>query len=137
MEVWVKIVTQLFMARKNRIDTMFSLDHSMRLPAITYFEKSRLSCSPARRWPRAMSAAAFLAAICIMSLPVSGAHAAMRQQGEAAVCYYDGKSYSEGAKITLQDGTVQTCGSDGKWFRKKPKGGIFQQAPTGGLKTTP
>ena len=35
--------------------------------------------------------------------------------GEQTLCYYDGKAYSPGAKITLQDGTVQTCNKDGTW----------------------
>jgi hypothetical protein len=42
--------------------------------------------------------------------------------GEAGTCWYDGKQYSEGAKITLQDGTVQTCQHDGTWKRIAPQG---------------
>jgi hypothetical protein len=34
---------------------------------------------------------------------------------EAATCYYDGKAYSQGAKITV-DGKTLTCQSDGTWF---------------------
>jgi len=46
------------------------------------------------------------------------------EQGDAAICYYEGKAYSEGAKITLQDGTVQTCKSDGTWGRTKKTGPV-------------
>lgn len=32
-----------------------------------------------------------------------------------ATCLYESKEYSPGAKITLQNGTVQTCQKDGTW----------------------
>jgi Protein of unknown function (DUF1496) len=53
-------------------------------------------------------------------------------QSEAAICYYAGVPYSEGAKITLQDGTVQTCQHDGTWGLTK-KAGPVVTPPTGGL----
>lgn len=43
---------------------------------------------------------------------------------EAGTCWYNGQQYSEGAKITLQDGTVQTCQHDGTWARIGPAKGI-------------
>jgi hypothetical protein len=36
---------------------------------------------------------------------------------EAGVCLHQGMYYSEGAKITLPDGTVLTCQHDGTWKR--------------------
>lgn len=34
--------------------------------------------------------------------------------GEAAVCLYDDKSYSQGATVSM-GGTTKTCSADGTW----------------------
>jgi len=64
-----------------------------------------------------MLVVASLLTVAAMGLPGAvGVHAMDNGGlGEAGVCYYDGKAYSEGAKITLQDGTVQNCQKDGTW----------------------
>lgn len=37
-------------------------------------------------------------------------------EGGAAQCVYEGKTYSEGAKIKTSSGEVQRCTSSGTWF---------------------
>ena len=67
---------------------------------------------------KTMKAAALAGAVVLSSLALgtSEASALPRQpaEGEAAICYYDGKSYSEGA-IIIVNGRRMKCDYDGKW----------------------
>jgi hypothetical protein len=70
------------------------------------------------------------AAVTAAMLGATGIANAEPKNGEAGVCYYNGQSYSEGAKVTLPDGTVQTCQHDGTWGRKiKLSNGSSWRAP--------
>jgi predicted RecA/RadA family phage recombinase len=63
---------------------------------------------------------ASMLAVAVMGIPAAMSVHAMDNEnnGEAATCWYAGQQYSEGAKITLPDGTVQTCQHDGTWAMK-------------------
>jgi hypothetical protein len=67
-----------------------------------------------------------------LAAPAASAQDNNEPLGEAAICYYDGKAYSEGAKIKLSDGTVQTCQKDGTWSSIRPAGPRLPVAPING-----
>ena len=56
----------------------------------------------------------------LAGIPRLSAYALDNQGTTQILCYYDGKPYSEGAKVILGNGTVQTCNKDGSWSRKSP-----------------
>lgn len=62
-----------------------------------------------------------IVALTLASIPALSAHALDNMSNTGSnLCYYEGKSYSPGAKITLPNGTVQTCQKDGTWARQAP-----------------
>lgn len=60
---------------------------------------------------------------------VPNAYATDNDGGSTPVtCTYDGKTYSQGAKVYHPDGTYQLCRSDGTWLRTKAKEALVPKA---------